>query len=150
MNLKYDFNLERLCHKFPNEIYMKNIDFYVICNAVDKSIWIAFNFGSITEIDEIDSMWSKYDQVYEELSRNTQNLMIKIMKIFESKWTARRSLSSTDEDSFKNETNTSLACRLIAKQALISNVSNVIKTDETKKLHSKRWSETFKNCSEEN
>jgi hypothetical protein len=142
MNLKYDFDLERLCHKISNEIYMKNIDFYLICNAVDKSIWVAFDFESMTEIDEIDSMWSKYDQVYEKLSRDTQNMMIEIMRIFESKWTARRSLSLNDEDLFKNGTDTSLACRLIAKQALISNVLNVIKTDETKSLHSKQRSYT--------
>jgi hypothetical protein len=138
MNLKYGFGLGRLYHKISNEVYMEDTGFYVICNAVDKSVWVAFDFESMAETGEIDPVWPEYGQAYGKLPRDTQNMVIGIMRIFGPEWTARRPLSLNDGDPFKNGAGNPLACRLVAKEALIPDVLNVIKAGKAKKLHSKQ------------
>lgn len=53
-DLNYGFGLGRLYHKISNSVHMEDTGFYVICNAVDKSIWIAFDFEPYGETGDIN------------------------------------------------------------------------------------------------
>ncbi len=117
---------------------MEDTGFYVICNAVDKSIWVAFDFEPIAETGEIAPVWPEYGYAYGKLPRDTQNMVIGIMRIFGREWTARRPLFLKGGDPLQNGAGTPLACRLVAKQALIPDVLNAIKAAEAKKLSSKQ------------
>ena len=65
--LSYGFGLGRLYHKLPEEAHMEDSDFYVIYNAVDKSIWVAFDFEPYDETGEINPVQPEYGDPYRRL-----------------------------------------------------------------------------------
>jgi hypothetical protein len=127
MNLRYEIDIEKLYHKTSEAASMEDTEFYVICNAVDKSLWISFDFEPRTETDDIYEYSPKTGEPYEKLPQNTQHMMIGIMRLIGPEWTRRRPLSLKRGDPFRH--GTPLACRLVAKRALIPDVIEAIKTE---------------------
>lgn len=64
-DLHYGFGLGRLYHKSSFKMaHMEDTGFYVLCNAVDKSIWIAFDFEPYGETGEIKPVQPEYGNPY--------------------------------------------------------------------------------------
>ena len=126
-DLNYGFGLGRLYHKTSNIGNMKDTGFYVICNAVDKSIWIAFDFEPYGETGDLNPVKPEYGDPYGRLPRDTQEMEIGIMRLITKAWTARSPLSLDGGDPFCSGAGTPLACKLFAKPALVADVLNAIK-----------------------
>lgn len=106
---------------------MEDTGFYVICNAVDKSIWLAFDFELYGETGDINPVQPEYGDPYGELPVDTQKMVIGVMRLFGKEWTAKKALSLDGGDPFRNGAGTPLACKLVAKSALVADVLNAIK-----------------------
>lgn len=131
-NLNYGFGLGRLYHKTSNAAGMEDTGFYVICNAVDKSIWVAFDFEPYGETGDINPVQPEYGDPYGELPLDTQKMVIGIMRLFTKEWTTKKPLSLDSEDPFCNGTGTPLACKLVAKPAFVADVLDAIKAGSAK------------------
>lgn len=136
MDLKYGIGLGRLYHKTSKAARMEDTEFYVICNVVNKSIWVAFDFEPYTETGDIYRIKPEIGQPYGQLPHDTQNMMIGIMRLFGPEWTARRPLSLKDGDPFGH--GTPLACKLVAKKAWKSDVLRAIEAGRTRARASKQ------------
>lgn len=131
-DLKYGIGLGRLYHKIPNAVHMEDIGFYVICNAVDKSIWVAFYFEPYGETGDINPVHPEYGDSYGELPVDTQTMVIGVMRLFRKDWTAKKPLSLDGGDPFRNGAGTPLACKLFAKPAFIADVRDAIRAGSAK------------------
>ncbi|MCJ1344923.1 hypothetical protein MMC31_003128 [Peltigera leucophlebia] len=131
-DLNYGFGLGRLYHKIPNAADMEDTGFYIICNAVDKSIWVAFDFEPYGETGDINPVKPEYGHPYGELPVDTQKMVIGIMRLFRKGWTAKKPLSLDGGDPFRNGAGTPLACKLVAKPAFVADVLNAIKAGSAK------------------
>lgn len=131
-DLNYGFGLGRLYHKISNAVDMEDTGFYVICNAVDKSIWVAFDFEPYGETGDINPVQPEYGDCYGELPVDTQKMVIGIMRLFRKEWTAKKPLSLDGGDPFRNGAGTPLACKLVAKPAFVADVLNAIKAGSAK------------------
>lgn len=80
-DLNYGFGLGRLYHKSLNAADMEDTGFYVICNAVDKSIWVAFDFEPYGESGDINPVQPEYGDPYGGLPLDTQKIEIGIMTL---------------------------------------------------------------------
>lgn len=128
--LKYGFDLGRLYHKLSNANDVKDTGFYVICNAIDKSICTAFDFETEYETGEIDLVQPEYGEPYGELPLDTQKMKIGIMRLLTKEWTAKKPLSLNDGDPFRN--GTPLACKLVGKPAFEAVLLDVIEAGNAK------------------
>ena len=127
-DLHYGFGLGRLYHKSSSKAaHMEDTGFHVLCNAVDKSIWVAFDFEPYGETGDINPVQPEYGDPYGRLPGDKQNMVIGIMRLFGTEWTAKNPLSLDGGDPFGNGTGTPLACRLVARPAFVANVRNAIK-----------------------
>ena len=135
-DLNYGFGLGRLYHKSSNAADIEDTGFYVICNAVDKSIWVAFDFEPYGETGDINPVRPDYGDPYGGLPLDTQKMVIGIMRLFTSEWTARKPLSLDGGDPFRNGAGTPLACKLVAKPAFVADVLNAIKAGTAKSASS--------------
>lgn len=131
-DLNYGFGLGTLYHKSSNAADMEDTGFYVICNAVDKSIWVAFDFEPYGETGDINPVQPEYGDPYGRLPLDTQNMVIGIMRLFSKEWTAKKPLSLDGGDPFRNGAGTPLACRLVAKPAFVADVLNAINAGTAK------------------
>lgn len=131
-DLNYGFGLGRLYHKISDAVDMEDTGFYVICNAVDKSIWVAFDFEPYGETGDINPVQPEYGDPYGELPVDTQKMVIGIMRIFGKEWTAKKPLSLDGGDPFRNGAGTPLACKLVAKPAFVADVLDAIKAGSAK------------------
>lgn len=131
-DLNYGFGLGTLYHKSSNAADMEDTGFYVICNAVDKSIWVAFNFEPYGETGDINPVQPEYGDPYGVLPLDTQNMVIGIMRLFSKEWTAKKPLSLDGGDPFRNGAGTPLACKLVAKPAFVADVLNAINAGTAK------------------
>lgn len=61
---------------------MEDTGCYVICNAVDKSIWVAFDFEPYDETGNINSVHPECGVPYGELPVDTQKMVIGVMRLF--------------------------------------------------------------------
>jgi hypothetical protein len=125
MDLRYGIGIGRLYHKTSEAASMEDTEFYVICNAVDKSLWVSFDFEPRTETGDIYEYSPETGEPYGKLPQDTQHMMIGIMRLFGPEWTRRRPLSLEGGDPFRH--GTPLACRLVAKRALVPDVVETIK-----------------------
>lgn len=130
-DLNYGFGLGRLYYKISNSVHMEDTGFYVICNAVDKSIWVAFDFEPYGETGDINPVHPEYGHAYGELPVDTQKMVIG-MRIFGKEWTAKKPLSLDGGDPFRNGAGTPLACKLVAKPAFVADVLDAIKAGSAK------------------
>ncbi|KAL9043873.1 MAG: hypothetical protein Q9214_002953 [Letrouitia sp. 1 TL-2023] len=131
-DLKYGFGLGRLHYTISNVADMEDTGFYVICNAVDKSIWVAFDFEPYGKTGEIDPVRPEHGDTYGELPWDTDGMVIGIMRLFSKEWTANKPLSLDGGDPFLNGAGTRLACKLVAKPAFVVDVLNAIKAGSAK------------------
>ena len=131
-DLNYGFGLGRLYHKTSTMPYMEDTGFYVICNAVDKSIWIAFDFEPYGETGDLKPVQPEYGDPYGRLPRDPQEMVIGIMRLFTKEWTAKKPLSLDGGDPFSSGAGTPLACKLVAKPAFVADVLNAIKAGSAK------------------
>lgn len=111
-DLLYGFGLGRLYHQMPDELEPYDTGFYVICNAVDKSIWVAFDFMPDGETGEIDEVRPEYGDPYGELPEDQDESMIGIQKLFSGDWTEKEPLSLNHGDPFTNGAGKPLAAKL--------------------------------------
>lgn len=126
-DLNYGFGLGRLYHKISNAVDMEDTGFYVICNAVDKSIWVAFDFEPYGETGDINPVQPEFGDPYGELPSDTQKMVIGIMRLFKKEWTTKNPLSLDGGDPFRDGAGTPLACKLVAKPAFVADVLDAIK-----------------------
>ena len=131
-DLNYGIGLGRLYHKIPNAVDMEDTGFYVICNAVDKSIWVAFDFEPYGETGDINPVHPEYGDTYGELPVDTQKMVIGVMRLFRKDWTAKKPPSLDGGDPFCDGAGTPLACKLVAKPAFVADVRNAIKAGSAK------------------
>ena len=132
-DLNYGFGLGRLYHRTSSDAaHMEDTGFYVICNAVDKSIWLAFDFEPYGETGEINPVQPEYGDPYGKLPLDKQNMVLGIIKLFGKEWTATNPLSLNGGDPFRNRAGTPLASKLIAKPAFVTDVVNAVKADTAK------------------
>lgn len=111
---------------------MEDTGFYVICNAVDKSIWVAFDFEPYGETGDINPVQPEYGDPYGELPVDTQKMVIGIMRLFRKEWTANNPVSLDGGDPICSGAGTPLACKLVAKPAFVADVLNAIKAGSAK------------------
>lgn len=111
---------------------MQSIWRILICNAVDKSIWVAYDFEPYGETGDINSVHPECGHSYGELPVDTQKMVIGVMRLFRKDWTTKKPLSLDDGDLFRNGAGTPLACKLVAKPAFVADVRNPIKAGSAK------------------
>ena len=127
-DLHYGFGIGRLYHKSSSKAaHMEDTGFHVLCNAVDKSIWVAFDFEPYGETGDINPVQPEYGDPYGKLPEDKQNMVIGIMRLFGKEWTAENPLSLDGGDPFGNGAGTPLACKLVARPAFVADVRNAIK-----------------------
>lgn len=119
IDLNYGFVVGRLCHKMPDGLQPQDTGFYVICNAFDKSIWVAFDFEPYGETGEIERVRPEYGDPYGQLPGDKEELMIGAQKLFNGDWTAKKSPSLDHGNPFKNGAGKPLAAKLFATTARI-------------------------------
>ena len=105
---------------------MEDTGFFVICNAVDKSIWVAFDFEPYGETSEINPVRPENGDHYGELPEDKEKMTIGMMKLFTQEWTAEEPLFLDGGDPFHNGAGAPLAYKLIATPALIADVQRAI------------------------
>lgn len=130
-DLNYGFGLGRLHHKSSEAADMEDTGFHVICNAVDKSIWVAFDFEPYGETGDINPVQPEYGDPYGGLPLDTQRMEIRIMRLFTKVWTAQKPLSLDGGDPFRNGAGIPLPYKLVARPALVADVLNAIKAGTT-------------------
>ena len=123
-DLKYGFGLGRLHHKMPNDSEAEDTGFYVICNAVDKSIWIAFDFGPYGETG-VDTVEPEYGDPYGQLPGDEQ--MIGVQRLFGGDWRSQHPYSLDRGDPFTGGAGRPMATRLFAKPVHFGEVVEAIK-----------------------
>lgn len=131
-DLKYGFGLGRLYHRLPKAVHMEDTGFYVICNAVDKSIWIAFDFEPYDETGTINSIHPELGCAYGDIPLDTEKWEIGIMKLYGKEWTTKRPLSLDGGDPFRNGVGTPIPCMLFADPVFIADVHNAIDAERAK------------------
>ncbi|KAI9889058.1 MAG: hypothetical protein M1814_005847 [Vezdaea aestivalis] len=115
--LLYGFCIGRLYHKLPGAVWREDTGFYVICNAVDKSIWVAFDFEPDAETGDIQPVRPEHGEAYGLLPNDDQNLVIGIQMLFDKGWTARKPLMLDLGDPFQDAPHGPLPYRLVARPA---------------------------------
>ena len=98
---------------------MEDTGFHVLCNAVDKSIWAAFDFEPYGETGDINPVQPENGDLYGRLPEDKQNMVIGIMRLFGKEWTAKNPLWLDGGDLFDNGAGTPLACKLVARPAFV-------------------------------
>ena len=125
--LEYGFTLGRLFHQGPDDPTPDDSGFYVLCNLIDKSIWIAFNFrpidaitcGPIIIAPERGHEWGY-------LPDRTKT-DIGALQLFDGQWTSRMLekypepsnllTALADQHPFENYEQRRYACKLHTRQA---------------------------------
>ena len=126
-NLNYGFGLGRLYHESSTSVGIEDTGFYVICNAIDKSIWVTFDFEPYGETGEITPVQPECGDPYGELPLDTQKMKIGLMRLFGKEWIGRKPRSLDGGDPFRDGEGIPLACKLVAKPAFIADVLDAIK-----------------------
>ena len=127
IDLTYGFGLGRLYHSTSTATDAEDTGFFLICNAVDKSIWAAFDFEPYGETGDITPVEPQYGDPYGQLPSDTQKLVIGAMKLFGKEWMAKKPLSLDGGDPFGGGAGKPLACKLVAKPAYVADVLKAIK-----------------------
>ena len=60
IDLDYGFGIGRLHHKRLDASQTQDAGFYILCNAVDKSIWVAFDFEPYGETGDVNQVKPEY------------------------------------------------------------------------------------------
>jgi len=124
IDLTYGFGLGRLCHQMPDALQPQDSAFYVICNAMDKSIWIAFDFEPYGETGDIVQVRPEYGDPYGQLPGDKEEVMIGARKLFSGDWMASKQLSLDHGDPFEyTASEPALAVKLFATPASIASMS---------------------------
>ena len=123
----YGFGIGRLHHKMPTVSRPEDTGFYVICNALDKSIWVAFDFEPYGETGEIEIIRPEYGDPYGQLPGRKPNLVIGVQRLFGKDWMAERPLSLDRGDPFTSGAGHLRATRLIAKPVHVDHAVQFIK-----------------------
>ncbi|KAG7010054.1 hypothetical protein G7Y79_00001g003260 [Physcia stellaris] len=121
-DLNYGFGLGRLHHQLPNDPDTDDTGFYVILNAVDRSIWIAFDFEPHDDTGEIRTVMPEYGYEYGQLPGDEQNQMIGVQRLFGGDWTLQQPYSLDRGDPFTSGAGRAMATRLFAKPACFGEV----------------------------
>lgn len=121
IELSYGFSIGRLYHKMPDSLPPQDTGFFVVCNAFDKSIWVAFDFEPYGKTGDIEPVRPEYGDPYGQLPGDKE-VVIGIQKLFSGDWTAKKPFSLDHGDPFKNGTGEPLAAKLFATPAFISDV----------------------------
>lgn len=128
LDLIYGFCLGRLFHRptTSSPATWDNLDdtgFYILCSAIDKSIWAAFDFEPITEVGEKRTVRPEYER-YGQLPNDRSNLVIGAQKLFGREWTARVPLTLDGGDPFGNDMGgeSPVRVRITAKYTSIASV----------------------------
>ena len=82
----------------------ENVDdtgFYIVCSAVDKSIWAVFNFHPMTETGDYLSINPQAGEKFGKLP-NDEGLTIGVQRLFGTEWLARTPLKLDDGDLFES------------------------------------------------
>lgn len=132
----YGFGIGRLHHKMPNASRPKDTGFYVICDALDKSIWIAFDFEPYGETGEVDTVRPEYGDPYGHLPGDKHNLVIGVQPIFSEDWMDKRPLSLDRGDPFESSVWGPLEIRLIAQPAYLHEVVKAIREHRRRRIES--------------
>lgn len=125
-DLEYGFGIGRLYHKTPNASRMQDTGFYVICNAVDKSIWVAFDFEPYGETGDMYQVKPEHGNPYGQLPGDKTNIEIGAQKLFTKDWKTRRPYSLNNGDPFTSGAGQPLPTKLIAKPACVTDVINAV------------------------
>lgn len=125
-DMNYGFGIGRLNHQMPNSSRPEDTGFYVICNALDKSIWIAFDFEPYGETGEISIVRPEYGHPYGRLPGDRQNLVIGVQRLFDKDWTTKRPFSLERGDPFMNSDWRPMPTRLIAEPVSLGEVVKAI------------------------
>ena len=132
IDLSYGFGIGRLYHKMPDALQPQDTGFYVVCNASDKSIWVAFDFEPYGETGDIERVRPEFGDPYGQLPGDKEELVIGAQKLFSGDWTTKKPLSLDYGDPFKNGAGTPLAAKLFATPAFINEVVIAIKAGRAK------------------
>ena len=132
IDLSYGFGIGRLYHKVPDALQPQDTGFYVLCNASDKSIWVAFDFEPYGETGDIEQVRPEFGDPYGQLPGDKEELVIGVQKLFSGDWTAKKPLSLDHGDPFKNGAGKPLAVKLFAAPATINNVVDAIEAGRAK------------------
>ena len=123
-DLSYGFGLGRLHHQLPHNPDTDDAGFYVILNAVDKSIWIAFDFEPFAETGGVDTVRPEYGHEYGRLPGDEQ--MIGVQRLFGGEWRLQRPYELDRGDPFASGAGRPMATRLLAKPAVFGEVVEAI------------------------
>ena len=129
MDLKHGFALGRLYYDTPTgSTGPKDAGFYLLCNAVDKSIYAAFDFLPYAETGDLAPVYPESGWPYGKLPSDNSNLVIGAMMIFGKEWTSKQPLSLDGGDPFRTGTGagTPLPAKIVAKPALLADVLGAI------------------------
>ena len=127
VDLKFGFTLGGLLYKFYDMSEPEDAGFYVICNAVDKSIWIAFDFKPYSELGYLSPIRPKNRDEYGTLPTYVHGGEVGAMKIVGADWTTQQPVGSRG-DLFG--AGSPIPCKLKAKPAIMRDVLQAVKADE--------------------
>ena len=119
-DLKYGFGIGRLHHKMTSASRPEETGFYVICNAIDKSIWIAFDFEPYGETGDVHTVKPEYGDPYGQLPGDKQ--MIGVQRLSGEDWRFQTPYSLDRGDPFTSGAGRPMAIRLFAKPAYVDEV----------------------------
>lgn len=130
LDLKYGFGVGRLHSRSVTESKtppiareLDDAGFYIVCSAIDKSIWAIFDFEPQIEIDDyitIDPRTSPYGT----LQNDTEDLVIGVQKLFGSEWLTKTPFALDGGDPFKSALGGSppVAAMVTAKEVTVEDV----------------------------
>ncbi|MCJ1394355.1 hypothetical protein MMC18_007233 [Xylographa bjoerkii] len=131
LDLKYGFSLGRLLYK-PAEstppTEAEDAGFYLLCNAVDKSIYAAFDFLPYAETGDIAPVYSEEGWPYGQLPGDKSKLVVGVMKVFGKEWTVKQPPSLDGGDPFRTGSGagTPLPAKVVGRPALLAEVLKAI------------------------
>ena len=97
---EYGFALGRLRHQSPDDSHSKDTGFYVICDAYDTSIWIAFDFESYGSFGEREKIEPRFGDAYGQFPGD-ENKNIGLQKLYAADWKMKKPLSLYREEFFR-------------------------------------------------
>ncbi|KAI0437774.1 hypothetical protein F4803DRAFT_555658 [Xylaria telfairii] len=126
-DLRYGFGLGRLWYQASNHPSAADAGFYLICNAVDKSIWASFDFNPYSDTGEKRRIQAELGEIYGKLPvGDSSNATIGLQRLFGREWTAKKPPSLDGGDPFQSGAGTPLQVRLVARPATKTEVMNAI------------------------
>ena len=119
VDLKFGFGLGKLYHREASKAEpsfdedLEPTGFYVICNAVDKSIWLAFDFEPINFYgDNTEYVRPERGDEYGKLPGDQDGLVVGVVKLYDRSWRLQQPPTLLKGDPFREAAGRPLACRL--------------------------------------